>query len=336
MGTNSNGYGPNAGQRVVPQLSCMSCKDRKLKCNRLVPCSNCASHGVACVPVYRRRLPRGRYAQSTRRNPSPSECDKQTQQSWRTSLKTVGVGLDETDLRLESYLRAVGEIPTPSGEDGQPQTPSEVSVSQNSGAHSPNYHLSCPTSVPAEGTLQGAESHSPGYFGQVSMNKKSLTPLFGMEMEPNRANIRNQKFAELALTGAYAGRGSALDLLGSHHRIGWFAQGKMPVPELCQVYLQNVHPIIKILHRPTLSGWMLRGERYLAYPDDHPSLKALSLAVCYAATISMSDDQCQAVFHTSKVNSVSACQTACETAISNSDLLTSRDIITLQAFVLYL
>jgi hypothetical protein len=50
--------------RAVPQLSCVLCRDRKLKCDKLAPCSNCTSSGVACTPIYRPRLPRGRHART--------------------------------------------------------------------------------------------------------------------------------------------------------------------------------------------------------------------------------------------------------------------------------
>jgi hypothetical protein len=41
-------------------LSCEGCTKRKKKCDRLVPCTNCRDSGIICVPVERRRLPRGR------------------------------------------------------------------------------------------------------------------------------------------------------------------------------------------------------------------------------------------------------------------------------------
>ena len=47
---------------AVPQLSCELCRERKVKCDKLNPCTNCASAGVPCVPVHRLRLPRGRHA----------------------------------------------------------------------------------------------------------------------------------------------------------------------------------------------------------------------------------------------------------------------------------
>ncbi|KAL4903422.1 hypothetical protein BDW74DRAFT_40214 [Aspergillus multicolor] len=42
------------------QLSCETCKRRKVKCDKLQPCTNCHRAGLHCVPVRRARLPRGR------------------------------------------------------------------------------------------------------------------------------------------------------------------------------------------------------------------------------------------------------------------------------------
>lgn len=44
----------------LPQLSCEPCRERKVKCDKLNPCINCKRAGVAGIPVYRKRLPRGR------------------------------------------------------------------------------------------------------------------------------------------------------------------------------------------------------------------------------------------------------------------------------------
>ena len=47
---------------ATPQLSCELCRERKVKCDKLEPCTTCVSSGVVCVPIYRQRLPRGRHA----------------------------------------------------------------------------------------------------------------------------------------------------------------------------------------------------------------------------------------------------------------------------------
>lgn len=106
--------------------------------------------------------------------------------------------------------------------------------------------------------------------------------------------------------------------------------------QLCQVYIDNVDPIIRILHRPSLSMWMMHGERYPDYPEGHSTPEVLGAAVCYSASASMTDESCQAILKVDKSRLVKACRTDCETAISKSALLTSRDITVLQAFVLYL
>lgn len=42
------------------RLSCETCRHRKVKCDKLSPCSSCVRLGFTCVAVQRVRLPRGR------------------------------------------------------------------------------------------------------------------------------------------------------------------------------------------------------------------------------------------------------------------------------------
>ncbi|KAG5962952.1 hypothetical protein E4U58_003714 [Claviceps cyperi] len=106
--------------------------------------------------------------------------------------------------------------------------------------------------------------------------------------------------------------------------------------QLCGVYLHNVDPVIKILHRPSLSKWLMDGKSYLGYPEDHSSVQALEAAVCYAAANTLSEAQCQAICHTSKFIIVSTYRRQCEVALERAGLLSTRCRIVLQSFVLYL
>ena len=45
----------------IPQLSCESCHERKVRCDKKNPCSTCQSTGIVCVPLQRKRFPRGRH-----------------------------------------------------------------------------------------------------------------------------------------------------------------------------------------------------------------------------------------------------------------------------------
>jgi hypothetical protein len=112
---------------------------------------------------------------------------------------------------------------------------------------------------------------------------------------------------------------------------------RLAASKLCQVYLQNVDPIIKILHRPSLSKWMLEGATtYLGSSEDDYAVRALESAVCYTAAITMTEGQCQAAFQMTKSSIMAMRRRMCEDAIENASLLTTRDITVLQAFILYL
>lgn len=52
--------------RSATSISNTHHRDRKVKCDKSSPCSNCVKAGVTCVPIFRKRLPRGRHA-----NPQP-------------------------------------------------------------------------------------------------------------------------------------------------------------------------------------------------------------------------------------------------------------------------
>lgn len=76
--------------RAIPQLSCALCRDRKLKCDKLDPCTNCTSSGVTCVPVYRPRLPRGRHARRSRENSSSKSTTPPQSTNRRRNANDAG------------------------------------------------------------------------------------------------------------------------------------------------------------------------------------------------------------------------------------------------------
>jgi hypothetical protein len=51
-------------RRTRSLSSAASCSERKVRCDKLNPCSTCTATGATCNPVYRKRRPRGRHAKS--------------------------------------------------------------------------------------------------------------------------------------------------------------------------------------------------------------------------------------------------------------------------------
>lgn len=105
---------------------------------------------------------------------------------------------------------------------------------------------------------------------------------------------------------------------------------------LCQVFLEQVDPVIKILHRPSLCSFLLDGKPYLDYALGDPAPTALACAVYYAATCVMDEGQCLVLFEVNKQSVVSKLQKETEAALSRADLVTTNDLTVLQAFVLSL
>lgn len=108
------------------------------------------------------------------------------------------------------------------------------------------------------------------------------------------------------------------------------------VAHLCHVYNLQVDPIVKILHRPTLNAFLMDFQGFLDYDVQDSSPAALRAAVCYAAVVSMTDEQCQATFSSPKLKVIPEFRNACDVSLNRAGLLTTTDITVLQAFVLYL
>ncbi|KAH7157300.1 hypothetical protein B0J13DRAFT_167752 [Dactylonectria estremocensis] len=270
---------PNS--QVTPQLSCELCRERKVKCDKLSPCSNCVSSRTACVPTYRQRLPRGRHVR------------RQSRVSAQPPAVTT------------KYVRTGPTIPSPvASEDGQKQVEwADLAAEMHSIRRAVN-------SGQVEAELNAAQ---PQCHAQIDSSSGSLKAM-GFWSPNDRSSVpRALPLGQAALFR---------DITAAR--------------KLFQVYLDQVDPIIKILHRPSLRKWVSQEETYLAQLDSHVSAEALSSAICYSSICSMTENQCSKVFNLRKSDLVAGCRRACEAAMDKSGLLSTKDMTVLQAFVLYL
>ncbi|KAI1416689.1 hypothetical protein F5Y13DRAFT_177688 [Hypoxylon sp. FL1857] len=283
----------------VPQLSCELCRKRKIKCDKSSPCSNCVKSDVACVPVYRKRLPRGRHV-----NPRSS-----------TALS----GSDELRdriRRLEALVSTMG---------GPPDFPAANTYSKPESV--------TPVGPEATDSL-GTEKHvGRQFWARIVEEIGDLRDIVGSPSDDEESVMSNSKLTlstglRVLGIGAAFNDGLSVDdsLLGNTKLTA----------QLCQVYLDQVDPIIKVLHRPSLSKFMLGGQRYLGYEPGHISTTCLSSAVCYSALASMTEEQCQATFGMDRRTLMIEYREACESELERSELLTTSDITILQAFILFL
>ncbi|KAK2877750.1 hypothetical protein FQN49_001226 [Arthroderma sp. PD_2] len=341
--------------QAIPQLSCALCRDRKLKCDKLDPCTNCTTSGAVCVPIHRPRLPRGRHARRARaKTSSSSTTTPPSERRTETSNPTAPTATNDSDLtarvhRLESLVQrgeVEDELASTAGQDLNHRIRILERLVQGVGSSStetvPNKSitrsvedsdamqvdapiLQSPTRWSPEFSVGGQDNH----FWAEFMDDETHEP--GDEDSSKRSFGLDTLKSDIGALGLL---GSSNPLYPSPKII--YHRDKVAIGKLCHIYLHNVDPIIKILHRPSIRKWMVDGDKYLGYPEEHTSVRALESAVCYAAANSMTDSQCQAAFQASKSSIVAAHRRMCERAIESANLLTTRDMIVLQAFVLYL
>jgi hypothetical protein len=104
--------------------------------------------------------------------------------------------------------------------------------------------------------------------------------------------------------------------------------------KLWQIYLDNVNPLLKVTHTPSLQGRIIEaaGNPSLV----HPYLEALMFSIYCMSILSLAGDDCQAMFGSSKERLLADYQFACQQALWNCGLLRSNDRDCLTALYLYL
>jgi hypothetical protein len=99
-------------------------------------------------------------------------------------------------------------------------------------------------------------------------------------------------------------------------------------------YIENVDPIMKVLHVPTSQAAV---EKAVANPQDVPkNQQCLLAAVKFAAVSSLSDEDCLAYLNTSRIQLLNFFRSEVHTTLKRSKYLVSHNFITLQALVIYL
>lgn len=105
---------------------------------------------------------------------------------------------------------------------------------------------------------------------------------------------------------------------------------------LCEIYINNVEPMFKLLHKPSLRAFLIEDKPYLDYEPDHPAPNALALAVYYGAVCTIDDSQCQLLFGTDKKTIAVDLHREVEAALNRLDFVVTDDLVVLQALVISL
>lgn len=101
-----------------------------------------------------------------------------------------------------------------------------------------------------------------------------------------------------------------------------------------KVFTENIDPLIKVFHRPTLEKLVAEASRDL----DHISktTEAMMFTVYFAVITSMTDVDCINVFGVEKQGSLENYRFAVEQAMARAGFLSTQELMVLQSFALFL
>lgn len=108
----------------------------------------------------------------------------------------------------------------------------------------------------------------------------------------------------------------------------------MQIFRLWQLFLDNVNPLLKIIHAPSLQGRIIEAASNLTTIS--PTLEALMFSIYCTSLFSITAQECQNMFDCSKEDLLLRFQSGCQQALWKSGFLRSTERDCLTALFLYL
>ena len=288
-------------QSPLPRLSCRRCTQRKLKCNKAIPCSSCELAGSHCEVVERARKPRGR--------------TKRHQPKNNSLLEDRLIRVENIIKNVQSFRSAVLEGPQSSS-----QTLS-ATIQATEDFVAPEFWSALTDGVAA--LRETIEDSSRDEIEVIEAQE-------GMTIAPQMSNM-SSAFDTLLLDHS----------TGYDHLSIQIAQTEPDRHTLFKIYRTRVDCLYKILHWPTVvedleNASPVRTDGQINDEPLHPSLQALQYAIFFLAYGSISDQECSNLKLGERQSMLRYYQKSFEETLSKTNFLTSPTIVTLQAFVIYL
>ncbi|KAG9240862.1 fungal-specific transcription factor domain-containing protein [Calycina marina] len=312
--------------------SCVTCRRRKVKCDKSNPCSNCTKAQTQCVFPAPGRAPR-----------RPREGGKPVSERETMLLKRLR--------RLESVVEELsGHSP-----------PGEPSAAQSTGSHAGSTKKPHNTGVLVVGmdevgkrsSFSGSSRSAPADGGMGALridegkSKYVAHPFWAAitdEVEEIRGIIEGDNFLsdEDGLHTSTT-KDTATDTSHQGFIMGYSSSNVNlkclhPLPSQIsfywQMYLENIDPLIKITHTPTMNKVIRAVQSKLDLLS--AGTEALMFSIYFAVIISMSPEDVRKNLGDDRDQLLKKYRFATEQALARAGFLTTNEIVTVQALVLFL
>lgn len=332
--SSTNATALDAHGKTLNPRSCVTCRKRKVKCDKLWPCNNCNRAHIECV------------------FPAPGRGPRKP--------RKLGEGKDKELLerlrKLESVVKNMGaELPGEEAKDSNHEKAREVASPSASPVNSAE---TVPAARDAEEEFQSktrwVEEQQRGRFenrfGRLVVNEgksryinNSFWANLSTEVEDLKG-ILNQSSddEEDHLT---ASPGLSEQTPNAHHAFifGFSSQNvdilrfhppPAQIKRYWDIFKDRVDPLCKVLHVPTLEGTIISAASHLT--NLSRGFECLLFAIYYGATTSLSAQDCLIKLGEEKAVLLTRYRFAIEQALARVNFLTTEEIGVLQSFVIFL
>ncbi|KAF2622361.1 hypothetical protein BU25DRAFT_377836 [Macroventuria anomochaeta] len=309
----------NGGPLASNPRSCITCRKRKVKCDKKQPCSNCARAKIECVFPGPGRAPR-----KSRKPPDAELLER---------LRRLEGVVQNLNAQVEEHEQEAAERERENG--SRQESVSEHCFGNGSSKNSP--------SVVVDNSVEGLESR----FGRLVVKKgrsryinnsfwaslnNEVEDLKAVLIEPSDdeddANSPNSSEQPGQHQGYIFGLSStSVDMRALH-----------PTPEIArefwEAYKDSVEPLVKVLHTPTFEPTF---NDALEYPEKvSKGLESLLFAIYYGAVTSTTAEECLQNWGEDRSSLLIRYRFALEQALARANFLYCDEIVILQAFVIFL
>ncbi|RGP79855.1 transcription factor [Fusarium longipes] len=292
--------------RPAKVLSCSNCRTRKIKCDKIQPfCGQCSRFGLDCV--FPSRKP-------TRRAPRPRQSELLDRISRLESIVNQADPAKLKQLDEENIHSQPGTTSLDTTLDGR-RDESQVAVTQAANVEVGEQYLSSRfwghLCAEVEGIRQALNQTSEEDDDEEGESPESMDT---QSSGPSGYLLGNSNYS------------SRQPLTHPHPNV---------MMRLWAIYSRNVDPLMKILHRPTMSKHF---QAYIEAPTTHrftPEINAVMFAIYFCAAACLSPESCFKQLGESKEVLTKRYRVAVERALAEADYLSTTKLETLQALTLY-
>ncbi|PQE09943.1 fungal specific transcription factor domain-containing protein [Rutstroemia sp. NJR-2017a BVV2] len=308
-------------QKITRGHSCILCQQRKVKCDRQKPCSNCIRAHAECIPS-QPSAPR-------RRRRKLSELDVAARlRKYEHLLRVNGIKIEDDGVAAASGgsgAEDVEESTSSRQDNASGQTASSATESQSlqsmTGPH--KYRGSRP------GAGQLFSKH-----GQSRYIENTIWENLSNELQDPKDVIQASSEEDDNFDNPAYPEPSSLLLGHSYMNLNSFHPQPVTIFRLWQLFLTNVNPLVKLFHAPSVQEMILEATSDM---NNIPKpTEALMFVIYLLAIGSLKDDECEGMFNEPRAVLISRYSHAAQQALINAKFLKSLNLTSLQAFVLFL